>query len=72
MKDEVSKIKSDIILKDNNLKEEIKKNKTLEDVIKNLENENKKLKDELNNNNNIKIELDNFKDENKKLKEDLL
>ena len=72
MKDEISKIKSDIILKDNNLKEEIKKNKTLEDVIKNLENENKKLKDELNDNNNIKIELDNFKDENKKLKEDLL
>ena len=72
MKDEVSKIKSDIIIKDNNLKEEIMKNKTLEDVIKNLENENKKLKDELNDNNNIKIELDNFKDENKKLKEDLL
>ena len=72
MKDEVNKCKLDKDSNDKNLKEEIMKNKTLEDVIKNLENENKKLKDELNDNNNIKNELDNFKDENKKLKDDLL
>ena len=72
MKDEVNKCKLDKDSNNKNLKEEIMKNKKLEDIIKNLENENKKLKDELNNNNNIKIELDNFKDENKKLKEDLL
>ena len=35
MKDDINKIKSDKILKDNNLKEQIMKNKTLEDVIKN-------------------------------------
>ena len=67
MKDEVNKCKLDKDSNNKNLKEEIMKNKKLEDIIKNLENENKKLKDELNDNNNIKIELDNFKDENKKL-----
>ena len=72
MKDEVNKCKLDKDSNNKNLKEEIMKNKKLEDIIKNLENENKKLKDELNDNNNIKNELDNFKDENKKLKEDLL
>jgi len=65
MKDEVNKF-------DKQLKEEIIKNKKLEDAIKNIENENKKLKDESNKSNLLKVELDNLINENKKLKEDLL
>ena len=50
IKDEVNKCKLDKDSNNKNLKEEIMKNKKLEDIIKNLENENKKLKGELNNN----------------------